>query len=98
MGNTLSVEVVVVVVVVVVALMVAMVGGGGCGGNGCGDGGDGGCGGDGVDAGRLLFVALGLLKLRLKNSKTIRLIRDGEGCGGGDNIDYIPIATLSPPE
>ena len=96
MGNTLSVEVV--VVVVVGALMVAMVGGGGCGGNGCGGACDGGCGGDGVDAGRLLFIAIGLLKLRLKNLKTIRLIRDGEGCGGGDYIDYIPIATLSPPE
>ena len=36
--------------------------------------------------------------------RTIRLIRDGEMGGGGESMevggegDYIPIATLSPPE
>ena len=35
------------------------------------------------------------------STETIRLIRDGEkggGYGGGGEGDYIPIATLSPPE
>ena len=38
------------------------------------------------------------------STKAIRLIRDGEkggvcrGGGGGGEGDYIPIATLSPPE
>ena len=38
----------------------------------------------------------------LTSTETIRLIRDGEkggrGYGGGGEGDYIPIATLSPPE
>ena len=35
------------------------------------------------------------------STETIRLIRDGEkgeGYGGGGRGEYIPIATLSPPE
>ena len=40
---------------------------------------------------------------RLTSPETIRLIRDGEKGGGGfmevgEEGDYIPIATLSPPE
>ena len=39
----------------------------------------------------------------LRSTKTIRLIRDGEkeggrGMEGGEEGDYIPVATLSPPE
>ena len=39
----------------------------------------------------------------LTSTETIRLIRDGEKGGGGGTevggeVDYIPVATLSPPE
>ena len=47
----------------------------------------------------------GMPKLKvwcLTSTETTRLIRDGEkgvtGYGGGGEGDYIPIATLSPPE
>ena len=43
-------------------------------------------------------------ELRLTSTETVRLIRDREKGGGGGGMevgaegDYIPIATLSPPE
>ena len=52
---------------------------------------------------RSVALAYILVNVVLNVHKTVRLIRDGEKGGGrgmevGGEVDYIPIATLSPPE